>query len=383
VPLDFTPSEEQRLLSESVARFFEREYSFEKRRTLLSSELGFGREIWARFAELGWLGIATPEAVGGLGGGAVELGIVMEGIGRHLALEPYFSSVVLGASLLRRAGPAQAAPLAELARGKLLLALAHVEPKARFELAQVETRAAREGEGFRLDGRKAVVLDAPSAHRLIVSARTAGASAEQDGISLFFLPASAKGVTLLPYRTSCGRRAAEVRLEGVMAGRETLLGPLDGGYALLARTAEEALAALAAEAVGAMAALLALTRDYLKTRKQFGVPIGSFQVLQHRLVDMFMALELARSTSAAAARILDDGAADHRYRARAAAAAKVQVGRAGRLLGEEAVQLHGGMGMTDELAVSHYFKRLATIDVLFGNADFHQRRFAALDSAAA
>ena len=381
--MDFTPSEEQRLLAESVARFLEKEYSFEKRRALLASELGYSRANWARFAELGWLGIATPEELGGLGGGAVESAIVMEAIGRHLVLEPYFSSVILGASLLRQAGEGSAPLLAELARGKLMLALAHTEPKARFELAHVETRAERSGGSFRLSGHKAVVLDAPSADRLIVSARTAGSVAETSGITLFIVPKAAAGISLVPYGTSCGRRAAEVRLAAVAVESEAILGPLDGGYALLERTADEALAALAAEAAGAMAALLALTRDYLKTRKQFGVPIGSFQVLQHRLVDMFTAHELARATSEAAARILSDAASPAAYRARAAAAAKVQAGRAGRLVGEEAVQLHGGMGMTDELAVSHYFKRLAMIDVLFGNADHHLRRFSELEAATA
>jgi alkylation response protein AidB-like acyl-CoA dehydrogenase len=381
--MDFSLNEEQRLLGESVERFLEKEYSFEKRRGLLASELGYSRANWARFAELGWLGIATPEALGGLGGGAVESAIVMEALGRHLVLEPYFSSIILGASLLRQAGAGCAPLLAELAGGRLMLALAHTEPKARFELAHVETRAERAGGGFKLSGYKAVVLDAPSADRLIVSARSAGGIAETSGITLFLVPASAAGVTMVPYRTSSGGRAAELRLAAVAVEPEVILGPLDGGYVLLARTAEEALAALAAEAAGAMAALLDMTRDYLKTRKQFGVPIGSFQVLQHRLVDMFTAHELARATSEAAARILDDAQSAPTYRARAAAAAKVQAGRAGRLVGEDAVQLHGGMGMTDELAVGHYFKRLATIDVLFGNADHHQRRFAALEAAVA
>ena len=264
-----------------------------------------------------------------------------------------------------------------------MLALAHTEPKARFDLAHVETRAERAAGSFKLSGHKAVVLGAASADHLIVSARTSGDVAEAAGITLFLVPKSAAGLSLLPYRTACGQRAAEVKLAGVVVEAGQILGALDGAAVLLERTAEEALVALAAEAVGAMAALLAMTREYLKTRKQFGVPIGSFQVLQHRLVDMFMAHELARSTSEAAARVLGDAASLAADRARMAAAAKVQAGRAGRLVGQEAVQLHGGMGMTDELAVGHYFKRLTMIDVMFGNADHHQRRFAELEAAPA
>ncbi|MGO8865261.1 MAG: acyl-CoA dehydrogenase family protein [Alphaproteobacteria bacterium] len=381
--MDFSLSEEQRLLAESVARFLEKEYPFEKRRALVASELGFSRDVWKQFAELGWLGIGSPEELGGLGGGAVESAIVMEGIGRHLVVEPYFSSVILGAGLLRQAGAKLAPLLAELREGRLMLALAHAEPKARFDLAHVETRAERAGGIFKLSGHKAVVLGAASADHLVVSARTSGAVAEAAGITLFLVPKSAAGLSLLPYRTTCGQRAAEVKLAGVEVEAGQILGALDGGAVLLERTAEEALVALAAEAVGAMAALLAMTREYLKTRKQFGVPIGSFQVLQHRLVDMFMAHELARSTSEAAAHVLGDAGSAAVDRARLAAAAKVQAGRAGRLVGQEAVQLHGGMGMTDELAVGHYFKRLAMIDVLFGNADHHQRCFAELEATAA
>ena len=378
--MDLSLTEEQRLLSDSVARFLEKEYPFEKRRAIVASEDGWSRAIWAGFAELGWLGIGTPEELGGSGGGAVETGIVMEGIGRHLVVEPYFSTVVLGASLLRQGGAKMAALLPELAQGKLLIAFAHGEPRARFALAQVETRAERKGGVFRLSGHKAVALHAASADHLIVSARTGGSAREEQGITLFVVPRDAKGLTLLPYRTVDGLRAAEVKLDHVMVEAGAILGALDGGYPLVARAADEALVSLAAEAAGAMAALIAQTRDYLKTRKQFGVPIGSFQVLQHRLVDMLMAHELARALAGRAAEALADK--DPVYRARMAAAAKVEAGRAGRLVGQEAVQMHGGMGMTDELAASHYFKRLAMIDVMFGNADFHARRFADLEPAA-
>jgi alkylation response protein AidB-like acyl-CoA dehydrogenase len=377
--MDLSVTPEQRMLADSVARFLEKEYAFERRRALTASDLGFSRENWARFAELGWLGIGAPEEHGGLGGGAVETTIIMEGIGRHLVTEPYFATVVLGGELLGRGGARMAAMLPALAAGKLMLALAHGEPKSRFDLAHVETRAERTGGTFKLTGHKAVTLHAQTADHLIVSARTAGGIAEAKGITLFLVPREAAGLSLVPYRTVDGLRAAEVRLDGVMAEAGSILGALDGGHELVERVADKAIVALAAEAVGTMAALLALTRDYLKTRKQFGVPIGSFQVLQHRLVDMFMAHELARSTMEAAARALDGD--DARYRAQTAAAAKVQAGRASRLVGQEAVQLHGGMGMTDELAVGSYFKRLVAIDMCFGNADWHQRRFADLAAA--
>ena len=374
--MDLSLNDEQQLLADSVARFFAKTYTVERRRALVASELGYARENWKQFAELGWLGIGIPEDLGGIGGGPVETMIVMEGIGRHLVAEPYLASAVIGGALLSRGGNGAADLLVDLAAGNLTLALAHGEPKSRFDLAHVETRAAREGNGFKLTGHKAVVQHAPSADRLIVSARTSGNVATADGITLFLLPAKTPGMTLAPYRTVDGLRAADVKLDGVVVGANQVLGPVDGGHALVESAVEKAIVALSAEAVGAMEALLALTKEYLKTRKQFGVPIGSFQVLQHRLVDMFMALELARSTAETASRALSDP--DPRYRARAAAAAKVQAGRAGRLVAQEAVQLHGGMGMTDELAVGHYFKRLMAIDVCFGNADWHQRRFADL-----
>ena len=378
--MDLSLTEEQQLLADSVARFLDKEYTFEKRRKIAGSDEGFSREVWAQFAELGWLGIGAPETFGGLGGGAVELAIVMEGIGKHIVVEPYFPTVVLGASLLRQGGAKVAGLLPAVAEGKLLLALAHDEPRARFNLAHIETRASRDGGAFKISGHKAVSLNAQHADYIIVSARTNGAATDKRGVTLFLVPKDTRGVSLTPYRTVDGLRAAEVKFDDAVVEAGAILGELDGGSTLLSRTADDALVALSAEAVGAMQALIEMTREYLRTRKQFGVPIGSFQVLQHRLVDMFMALELARSTTAVAARALDDE--DGEYRHRAAAAAKVQAGRGARLVGQEAVQLHGGMGMTDEFAVGHYFKRLAMIDMLFGNADYHERRFADLSSAA-
>src|SRR5579883_2414762 len=259
--MSLVPSDEQKLLADSVARFLEKEYGFEARRAAAASEDGFSRAMWQRFAELGWLGIGVPEALGGLGGGAVETAIVMEGIGRHLVVEPYFPTVVLGAGLLRLAGAAFAAQLGAVAEGRLRLAFAHSEPRARFALSHVETRAERTGSGFRLTGRKAVVLGAASAGQLVVSARSAGHAREARGITLFLVPRESPGLSLRPYATVDGLRAAEVALEGVTVGPEAVLGAPEEGYALVERVAEEALVALAAEAVGACAALIAMTRE--------------------------------------------------------------------------------------------------------------------------
>jgi len=261
------------------------------------------------------------------------------------------------------------------------VAVAHGEPQSRYDLTHVETVAERKGSGFQITGRKAVVLNGASADHLIVSARTTGQPRDPHGISLFIVPRGATGLAARPYRTADGLRAAEITLDTVTVSAGAMLGQRDAGLALVERAVDAALVALSAEAVGAMGALIDLTREYLRTRVQFGVPIGSFQVLQHRLVDMYMAASLARSTMEVAARALANPDEDPRTQSRLAAAAKVQAGRAGRLVGQEAVQMHGGMGMTEELAVGHYFKRLTMIDLTFGGVDHHQRRFAALEAA--
>ncbi len=267
-----------------------------------------------------------------------------------------------------------------MAQGKLLLAFAFAEPQSRYNLADVTSVARKDGRGFVLDGHKAVVFHADSADKIIVSARTGGGPRDADGISLFLVDADAEGLRRRPYRTVDGLRAAEVTLERVRVDADAALGPIDGGLALIERAVDHGIAAVCAEAVGIMAALLAATQDYVKTRSQFGVPIGSFQVLQHRLVDMFMEHELSKSLAHIAAAGASDP--DPRARARAASAAKARIGKAGRFVGQQAIQLHGGMGMTDELPVGHYFKRLTMIDTLFGDADHHLRRFAELDTDA-
>ena len=371
-------NEEQTLLKESALRFVDKEYGFAQRRARVDSEEGFSRDTWARFAEFGWLAAAIPEADGGLGGDAVHLAVLMEAFGRGLVVEPYLASVVLGGGLLVAAGNAdqKAALLPALAEGKLMLAFAHGEPRARFNLAHVETRAEAEGDGFRLSGRKSVVFHAAGADKIIVSARNAGNARDREGISLFLLDRGAEGLHLRAYPTVDGQRAADLALDNVRVPEAALLGEPGAALPLIERVVDEAIIAVSAEAVGAMETLVAMTGDYLKTRVQFGVPIASFQVLQHRVVEMFAAAELTKALTYRAAAAL--ATADPVTRAKAAAAAKAQVGKAGKFIGQQAVQLHGGMGMTDELAVGHYFKRLTTIGALFGDRDHHLRRFAEL-----
>jgi alkylation response protein AidB-like acyl-CoA dehydrogenase len=367
-------TDEQKLLAESVARFVAKDYPFEARRKLLASEEGWSRDTWKTFAELGWLAAPFAEDHGGLGGGPVEAAIVMEAFGKGLVLEPYLPTVVLGGTLLAAGGRRDL--LAKLVEGALQISLAWVEPKARFDLAQVETRAARKDGGFALSGQKGVAFNAAAADWIVVPARTAGGVKEKQGITLFLVPKDAKGLTVRPYRTVDGVRAAEVTLENVALGAEGVLGEVDWGHALLEAAIDRGIAAVSAEAAGIMGHIVATTRDYLKTRKQFGVPLASFQVLQHRSVDMYVLAEQATSMAYRAAVLAD--AREPADRARAVSAAKAWIGKAGRQVGQEAIQMHGGMGMTEEMPVSHYFKRLTMIDTLFGDHRFHRRRFAAL-----
>jgi alkylation response protein AidB-like acyl-CoA dehydrogenase len=375
--MDFTLNDEQRLLRESAERYLEKEYPFAERRRLSETEPGFSRETWKTFADLGWLGIEIPENLGGLGGSGVETAVLMEAFGGALVGEPYLATCVLGAGALRLAGSAaqREAWLPKVATGQALLAFAFAEPGSRYELARVATRAIRNGAGFVLEGRKAVVFDAAAADTIVVTARTAAGAADRDGITLFLVGGGAKGLHRRDYATVDGLRASELALDRVTVGADAVIGDVDAGLPVIERVIDGGIAAVAAEAVGIMAALNRQTLDYLKTRRQFGRPLAELQVLQHRMVDMFAACELSRSMAyMAAVRAGDDDAA---VRAKAVSAAKVQVGKAGRFVGQQAVQLHGGMGMTDELPVGHYFKRLTMIDTLFGDVDFHLRRFAA------
>jgi alkylation response protein AidB-like acyl-CoA dehydrogenase len=374
--MDFSFTEEQQLLRDSLARYIEREYAFEKRRAIQRSAEGFSREVWSQLAEMGLLGLTQPEQYGGYGGGAVDTFVVMQVLGNGLMVEPYLASAVLGVGIVARIGTsAQKAQLLPAAtRGELLLTLAHTEPESRYELAAVATAARRQGDGFVLSGRKTVVPWGAQADKLIVSARTAGGPRDARGISLFVIDRALKGVSARDYRTIDGHRAAEIRLDHVPIGADGVLGAIDDALPALEAIADVGAAALCAEGVGVMEALNAQTLDYIKTRQQFGRPIGRFQVLQHRAVDMFIHLEQSKSIALLAAVQADS--ADAAERRRAVSAAKAHIGRSGRAVSQIAIQLHGGMGVTDELPASHYAKRLTMIDFHLGDADFHLERVA-------
>ncbi len=374
--MDFDFSEEQRLLDETVRRLVKDEYDIVKRKSYIAAPEGFSRKLWARYAELGLLGLPFAESEGGFGGSAVETMIVMESFGRGLVVEPYLAAIVLGAGLVSLAGSAaqKRAILPQVASGKRLLAFAHGERQSRYALADVETTASREGGGWVLDGRKGVVLNGDSADTLIVSARSAGTSRERRGITMFLVDTKAKGVGIRGYPTVDGLRAAEVTLESVRVAGDAVLGEPDGAYPVIEHAVDRALAALCAEAVGIMETLNAVTLDYLKTRKQFGVPIGAFQALQHRMADMVVEHEQAKSMAMLAA--LSADLTDVAERRRVISAAKVQIGKSGRFVGQQSIQLHGGIGMTEEYLAGHYFKRLTMIEQSFGDTDHHLNRFA-------
>jgi pimeloyl-CoA dehydrogenase small subunit len=369
--MDFELSEEQRLLKQSVERLLVDRYGFEQRTAYMKEPGGFSRALWKQYADLGVLALPFAEEDGGIGGGAVDVMIVMEALGRALVLEPYLATVVLAGGVLRHAGSqAQRASLIpKIADGSLILALAHAERQSRYDLADVATTAKRDGAGYVLDGAKGLVLHGDGADKLVVSARVAGKPRDRDGIALFLIDAKASGVSVRGYPTIDGLRAAEVTLSGVKVGAEGVIGEPGKALAVIERVVDEGMAALCAEAVGAMEVMHELTVDYLKTRRQFGVPIGNFQVLQHAAVDMLMATEQARSMAMLAAMMAEEPNAVERHKS--IAAAKVQIGRSGRFVGKTATQLHGGIGMTMEYKVGHYFKRVTAIDVLFGDADHH------------
>ena len=367
--MNFNYTEEQLALQDTLRRFIAKDYAFEHRRALAKSADGFDREAWKTFADFGILALPFHEDFGGLNGTAVDTMLVMEMLGRGLALEPYVSTVVLCGGLIRDAGSAaqKEALLPAIAGGELMLALAHHEPGGRYEIDRVATTATPTGSGWQLDGAKAVVLGAPSADKLIVSAR------DGKGLSLFLVDPKAPGVSMRAYPTQDGARAADIRLAKVAVGADALIGTAGNALPVIERALDYANAALCAEAVGIMSALNEVTLEYLKTRKQFGVPIGNFQALQHRMADMVIATEQARSMATLAAVRVDS--ADAGERCRAVAAAKAYVSQSARLVGQQAVQLHGGMGVVDELNVSHYFKRLTMIGLTFGDADYHLGRF--------
>src|SRR5438270_6573517 len=381
--MDFDLTEEQRLLKESLDRLIGDRYVFEQRKNYAQSPEGWSREMWAQFAGIGLLGLPFEERHGGSAGGPVETMIAMEAFGRALVLEPYLATVVLGGGFLRHDGSAdqRADIIPQIADGSLTFAFAHTERQSRYDLYDIETRAVRDGTGWVINGEKGVVLHGDTADKLIVTARVGGGRRDRDGIAAFIVDGKAAGVSRRGYPTQDGLRAAEITLANVMVGPEGVLGEPGAALPLVERVVDEAIAALCAEAVGAMAAMHELTLDYLKTRRQFGREIGSFQILQHRAVDMLIALEQARSMAIFATMMAtEEDAAERRN---ALSAAKVQIGRSGRLIGQQAVQLPGGIGMTMEYKVGHYFKRTTMIDTMVGDADHHLRQLARRGAAPA
>ncbi len=370
-----TLTEEQRLLKESLERFRQQDYAFEKRKGQLAKLGAKDDPIWAQFAELGWLAATLPEEHGGLGGSHADLALLMEQFGRGLVTSPFVPTVVVGATALRLAGSeAQKSEiLPGIAEGRTKLALAYLEAPGQLDPSIVTTRARNDGDDFIITGNKIAALYANVADHLLVSARMFGQIGDHQGISLFVVPAHAKGLTIDAYRTHDDGWAADLHLDQVRVPAEALVGSAGSALSTIEGALDAGAAALCAEAVGAMWSLHDMTLDYIKVRKQFGAAIGSFQAIQHRMVNMYMKCQLAQSMALAGMAALDSS--DATVRRRAVSAAKVQVGRAARHVGEDAIQLHGGIAMTDEYAAGHYFKRLTMIRLMFGDEEYHLRRY--------
>ena len=376
--MDFSFTEEQTLLQESVSRFMQNDYGFEARQKNASSEQGFSAENWQTFAELGWLGVPFSEADGGFGGGAIETALMSEQFGRGLLIEPFLATVILAGGAIKHGGSEEQKSqyLPGIIDGSKHAALAFVEPQARFNIADITTTATADGDGYVLNGYKAVVLNGPQADFLVVSARTSGEQRDEDGVSLFVMDAATAGISRRDYPTVDAFRASEITFENVKIGADSLVGEAGKGLPILQQAIDDGVLSVGAEAVGCMEVLYKDTVEYCKQREQFGQPIGKFQVLQHRMVDMFMEHEQSKSLMFMAAMRMAEGYGAEAQKA--VSAFKVQVGKSGKFVGQNAVQLHGGMGMTEELNIGHYFKRLTIIDTLFGNVDFHLQRFGAL-----
>lgn len=372
--MDFSLSEEQSMLQDSVARFIAQDYEFDMRRKFMAAEDGYSKTVWQLFADLGWLMVPFSEPDGGLGGSAVDLMIMMQELGKGMVVEPFVASAVLAGGLIAEAdsGDRKEQLLAALMEGDLQLAFAFNEPQSRYNLADITCSAKLQGDQYVLNGHKAVVFNGKSADKIIVAARTSGAQRDRNGISLFLLDAGDEDLRRIGYATVDGHQAAEVYLQDVKVPAAALIGTAGEALPVIEKVIDRATLAICAEAVGAMESAYKKTVEYTQTRKQFGVAIGSFQALQHRMADMFIECEQARSILQMAAMQMDanDGVA-----AKAVSAAKSRVGKAARLIGQEAVQLHGGIGVTEELDVGHLFKRLTTIQFMFGSTDFHTRRF--------
>ncbi len=376
--MNFNLSEEQGLIRDSIARFVAENYAFDQRNTIVAMEHGFSREHWQQFADLGWLSIPFTEEQGGFGGGAVDTMVIMQEFGRGLVAEPYLATVLLFGGLLQAGASAevQNEHLPRLIAGELQGAFAYLERQSRYAITDILTRAHLKGEQWLLNGTKTVVLNGGAAQKLIVAARTAGEQDDETGITLFLVDAASDGIARTLYRMTDGHEAANISFKDVVA--EAVIGTVGEGYAVMAPVIDAARLAVCANALGVMETLNIQTIEYCKTREQFGVAIGTFQALQHRMVDMFGACENVRSLLYRAVCAALDNSTDAQ---RSLLALKVMIGRAGRLIGGEAIQLHGGMGMTEELPVGFYVKRLLIINSLFGDADYHQQLFAALVNA--
>jgi alkylation response protein AidB-like acyl-CoA dehydrogenase len=375
--MDFSFNEIQMMLQDSVEKFIANDYDFDTRQQYAASDLGYSAEVWQLFAELGWTAVPFSEGDGGFDGGPVEMMVMMQQFGRGLIVEPYLANIVLAGGVLRRVANERQKTkwLRPLIGGELQSALAFVEPQARYELNNVETTATADGSGWILNGSKGVVLNGGNAGLLIIPARTSGASTDRQGITLFAVGGMANGVTRRPYATVDGHQAAEISLRDVHVDAGAVLGEVDLGLAILEAAIDDAILAVCAEAVGIMQIITDKTVEYSKNRQQFGVPIGSFQALQHRMVDMLTACEQSYSlllwASLAAADNSDESS-------KAVSSLKYQIGTAGQKVGQEAVQIHGAMGVTWDLDIAHYFKRLTTIAHMFGSADWHLDRLARL-----
>jgi alkylation response protein AidB-like acyl-CoA dehydrogenase len=374
--MNFEHTEERRMLADSLNRFIAEQYGFETRDRIAASNEGYSSAMWQQFAELGVIGALLREEDGGFGGGGFDIAVVFEALGRGLVIEPFLGSAVLAAEAIAAAGSdEQKARLASIADGSAIAGFAHDEPETHYELARVHTRAARSGAGWVLNGAKAVVAQGEAADWFVVSARSGGAVDDEAGISLFLVPKDTAGVQVVGTPAIDGGRVAELSFNNVQLDAGALLGQEGQGYAVLERAVGRGVLALCAESLGAMEAAKAATLDYLRTRKQFGVPIGSFQALQHRMADLLLEIEQARSAVINAAAALDG---ERLVRERALSAAKASIGRIGTLVAEECIQLHGGIGMTWELPLAHYAKRLVMIDHQLGDEDHHLARYIAL-----
>ncbi len=378
--MDFSLTEEQTMLADSVSRFISNDYDFETRMKIAESDENFSTELWQTYAELGWTAVPFSEEDGGLGGGPVEIMLMMEQFGRGLVIEPFLANIILAGGALRRAGSAEQKNdlMARIIAGELQAALAFSEPQARFDIADIVTTATPDGDDFIIDGQKSMVLNGGSADLVIIPARTSGGQRDKEGISLFAVPANSDGLSRKSYKTVDAHAAAEISLKDVRVPATAMIGNLGAGHEILQAVVDDATLAVCAEAIGIMRTMHDKTVEYSKSRVQFGVPISSFQALQHRMVDTLIACEQSQSLLLWAVLLNSENSAESR---KAISALKYQVGTAGRLVGEEAVQIHGGMGVTWELDIAHYFKRLSAIEILFGNTDFHLDRYSDLSTA--